>query len=133
MFERVSGMPLEVRAARRLMWSQAAAAAVNTGLAAGLLGDAEARRVAATVQDILTAWAMSGGAAVLFVALAVSYTSRRKLVRWGTLAIEGYLLAVFGHGLMWVDFGVRNLLVVTVSGVVMIYLSRPAASRWFNR
>ncbi|NJP89184.1 hypothetical protein HCN51_06940 [Nonomuraea sp. FMUSA5-5] len=123
---RVDQVPPTALIARYILTFQAACGVVGTALAAYLLLSSGLATV------FLLLLLASAAFAALSWLLAARWTSRRRMVRWGAVAVEvavcGVALAAAGSG-----GGVGPLAWSVLPVAAVVLLLTPSAGRWFDR
>ncbi|GAA3818271.1 hypothetical protein GCM10022226_43530 [Sphaerisporangium flaviroseum] len=125
---KVDLMPREVTTARWVMWVQVALSL----LALVLLGFALTSAIDLSGGGLLLLLGLGIVTTILLGVLAARYPSRRRWVRITAFVVEGLLILDWGYNVAS-DFTVTSLFNVILPVIVVILLSRPAASAWFDR
>ncbi|MDP9867150.1 MULTISPECIES: hypothetical protein [Streptosporangium] len=124
-------MPREVRAARLIMWIQAALATLEllSFLAALVLSGMPGLWVLPWPFYVVVA------SVLLMSPLAAGFGSRRQWVRIAGIATEAILILGSGYSLLAPVLGpsIPTLLNLVLAVIVLVKLSGSAATRWFGR
>jgi hypothetical protein len=123
-------MPQAVKTARLLMWIQVAIPLLGfVVLFIFFLGGSTGIGGLGILPFVLI---LSLAITVLVGVLAASCTSRKRWVRITALVIESLMILEEGYGLV-TGPSFNGLISLTLAVVVVVQLSRPVASAWFDR